>query len=52
MLRTIAAVLLVLWLLGFIGFGQTVGALIHAVLVIALVLFVIDLLTGRGATTV
>jgi len=47
MLRTIALVLLVLWLLGFIGFGHALGAFIHAVLVIAIVLFVIDLLTGR-----
>ncbi len=47
MLRTIALVLLVLWLLGFVGFGQAVGSFIHLLIVIAIVLFVIDLLGGR-----
>ena len=45
MLWTILVVLLILWLLGF-GFGVA-GNLIHLVLVIALVLLVIQLLTGR-----
>jgi hypothetical protein len=43
----IIVVLFVLWLLGFaLHFG---GGLIHLVLVIAVVLIVINLLTGRGA---
>jgi hypothetical protein len=47
MLWTVAAILLVLWLLGFIGgFG---GSLIHALLVIAVVVFLIQLFTGRRA---
>ncbi len=45
MLWTILVVLLVLWLLGF-GFGVA-GNLIHIVLVVALVLLLINLLTGR-----
>jgi len=46
MLYTIIAVLLVLWLLGLIT-GTTLGGFIHALLVIALVVLVIQLLTGR-----
>jgi len=46
MLWKIAAVLLVLWLLGFTL--HIAGALIHLVLVIAVVMFVIHLFTGRG----
>ena len=45
MLWTIFVVLLVLWLLGFtVHVG---GALIHIILVVALVVLVIQLLTGR-----
>ena len=44
---TIIVVLFVLWLLGFaIHIG---GSLIHLLLVIALVLLVFNLITGRGA---
>jgi hypothetical protein len=40
-------ILFVLWLLGFIlHFG---GGLIHLVLVVAVILLVFNLLTGRGA---
>ena len=47
MLYTIIAVLLVLWLLGFtLSVG---GGLIHLLLVIALVVFVVNLITGRRA---
>jgi hypothetical protein len=46
MLWTIFVVLLVLWLVGFIGF-HVVGAYIHILLVIALVVLVIQLITGR-----
>jgi hypothetical protein len=45
MLWTILAVLVVLWLLGFIG--GVGGGLIHALLVIAAVILVIQLFTGR-----
>jgi hypothetical protein len=44
---TIVVVLFVLWVLGFaVHVG---GALIHLLLVIALILLVYNLMTGRGA---
>ena len=47
LLWAIIVVLFVLWLLGFLlHFG---GGLIHLVLVIAVILIVVNLLTGRGA---
>jgi hypothetical protein len=46
MLFILAMILFVAWLLGMVG-AYTVGAFIHLLLVIALVLFVIGLLTGR-----
>jgi len=49
MLWTIIVLLLVLWALGFGFAGQAVGSLIHLLLVVALVLFVVQLLTGRRA---
>ena len=48
MLWTIIAILAVLWLLGALG-AYTIGPIIHALLVIALVLFVVQLATGRRA---
>jgi K+-transporting ATPase A subunit len=45
MLWTILVILLVLWLLGLIG--GVGGGLIHLLLVVAPVVFVINLLTGR-----
>ena len=47
MLWTILVILLVLWLLGFIA--HVGGGLIHLILVVALVVFVINLLSGRRA---
>ncbi|HET9264063.1 MAG TPA: lmo0937 family membrane protein [Vicinamibacterales bacterium] len=46
MLYTIAVILLVAWLLGFVGI-YTVGSLIHVLLVVAIVLFLVGLLGGR-----
>jgi hypothetical protein len=46
MLYTIAVILLILWLLGFVS-GYTLGAFIHVLLVVALVLFLAGLLSGR-----
>ena len=46
MLWTIFAILLVLWLLGWIGF-HAIGAYIHILLVLALVVLLIQLFTGR-----
>lgn len=45
MLWTIAVILLILWLLGLFAFN--VGGLIHLLLVIALVIIVYRLVTGR-----
>lgn len=45
MLYTIAVILLVLWVLGFIGFNIA-GGLIHALLVIAIVLVIVRLIRG------
>lgn len=45
MLWTIIVVLLVLWALGFIT--HVAGGLIHLLLVIAVVVFVVQLVTGR-----
>jgi len=45
MLWTILVILIVLWLLGFLThFG---GGLIHLILVVAVIILVIQLLTGR-----
>ena len=46
MLYTIAVVLLVLWLLGLVS-GYTIGSLIHVLFVIAVVLFLVGLVTNR-----
>ena len=46
MLWTIFAILLVLWLLGWIGF-HALGAYIHIVLLLALIVLVIQLVSGR-----
>lgn len=48
MLGIIAAVLVVLWLLGFFAFHITAGA-IHIVLVVAVILLVLHFVTGRRA---
>jgi hypothetical protein len=48
MLGIIAAVLVVLWLLGFFAFHIT-ASMIHLILVIALVLLVLHFVTGRRA---
>ena len=45
MLWTLLAVILVLWLLGFVG--SVGGSLIHLLLVVAAVVLLVQLLTGR-----
>ena len=47
MLYTLAVILLVAWLLGLVG-TYTIGAAVHLLLVLALVLFVIGLVSGRS----
>jgi hypothetical protein len=46
MLYTIAVVLLVLWLLGLIT-SSTMGGFIHVLLVIAVVMILVNLISGR-----
>ena len=46
MLYTIAAVLLALWLPGLVS-GYTLGAFVHILLVIAVVLFLAGFVNGR-----
>jgi hypothetical protein len=46
MLYTIAVILLIAWLLGVVGI-YTVGAFVHVLLVVAFVLFLVGLVSGR-----
>ena len=46
MLYTIAVVLLILWLLGLVS-SYTVGGLIHVLLVIAIVVILLRVISGR-----
>lgn len=48
MLFTIAAILVVLWLLGFFAF-HVAGGLIHLLLVIAVIIVIVQLVSGRRA---
>jgi hypothetical protein len=46
MLFTLAVILLVAWLLGLVGV-YTIGSIVHVLLVIAIVLFLVGLISGR-----
>ena len=46
MLYTIAVVLLVLWLLGLVS-SYTIGGFIHILLVVAIVMVLVNLISGR-----
>jgi hypothetical protein len=46
MLETIAIILIILWLLGMVS-GYTLGNFIYVLLVIAIVLFLVRLISGR-----
>jgi uncharacterized membrane protein YtjA (UPF0391 family) len=46
MLYTLAVILLIAWLLGIVG-TYTIGAFVHVLLVIAVVLFLVGLVSGR-----
>jgi len=48
MLYTIAVVLLVLWLLGLVT-STTIGGFIHVLLVVAIVMVLVNLISGRRA---
>ncbi len=45
LLYTIAVILLIIWAIGFLGFHA--GGIIHAVLVIAVIVFLIQVISGR-----
>lgn len=46
MLLTLAIILLIAWLLGVVGM-YTIGAFVHVLLVMAVVLFLVGLISGR-----
>jgi hypothetical protein len=46
MLYTIAVVLLILWLLGLVS-GYVIGGLIHILLVVAVVMVLVNFISGR-----
>jgi len=46
MLYTIAVILIVLWLLGMVS-SYTIGGFIHILLVIAIVMILVNLISGR-----
>jgi hypothetical protein len=50
MLETIAVILVALWLLGFLT-SYTMGGLVHALLVLAIVIVAIRVVQGRRAIT-
>jgi uncharacterized membrane protein YtjA (UPF0391 family) len=50
MLYTIAVVLLILWLLGLVS-SYTMGGFIHILLVIAIVMILINFISGRKRVT-
>jgi hypothetical protein len=47
MLYTLAVLLIILWLLGVVS-SYTMGGVIHVLLVIALVMVLVDLISGRS----
>ena len=47
MLYTIAVVLIILWLLGVVT-SQTIGGFIHILLVVALIMLLVNFITGRN----
>lgn len=46
MLYTLAVILVILWLLGLVS-SYTLGGFIHVLLVIAIVVILVQLITGR-----
>jgi hypothetical protein len=48
MLYTVAVVLLILWVLGLVS-SYTLGGLIHILLVVALIVIIVNLVSGRRA---
>jgi len=48
MLYTIAVILVILWLLGMVT-STTMGGFVHVLLVIAVIVILLRLISGRGA---
>lgn len=46
MLFTIAVILIILWLLGLVS-GTTIGGFVHILLVIAVIMVLVQLISGR-----
>ncbi|SDK65433.1 hypothetical protein SAMN05421823_103193 [Catalinimonas alkaloidigena] len=42
----IAVILIVLWLVGYLGFGEAVGSFIHILLVIAVIVILVRVIRG------
>jgi len=51
MLETIAVVLVILWILGFVS-SYTMGGFIHILLIVAVVMILIRVIQGRRILTV
>jgi hypothetical protein len=47
MLYTIAVILIILWLVGLVT-SYTVGGFIHILLVVAIIMILVRLISGRG----
>ncbi|MBB3118595.1 lmo0937 family membrane protein [Massilia sp. MB5] len=47
MLYTLAVVLIILWLLGLVT-SYTIGGFIHVLLVVAIIMVLLRLISGRG----
>lgn len=47
MLYTIALVLVILWVLGLVS-SYTIGGFIHVLLVVAIIMVLVNLISGRG----
>lgn len=47
LINLVIVILLIGWLVGYIGFGQAVGNLIHILLVLAIIGILYSLATGR-----
>jgi multisubunit Na+/H+ antiporter MnhE subunit len=48
MLYTLAVILIVLWLLGLVS-SYTIGGFIHVLLVVAIIVIILRLISGRKA---
>lgn len=46
LLYIIALVLVIAWLVGFLGFGDSVGGIIHILLVLAIIAFLLRVIRG------